>query len=187
MCLLTFGFLSHFDWRFNEFPNCISETLLVVKKVMKTDYVWEILYGFVCPFQFNIFHALPCMVNPVLPTGNHSWLENGYNSSVSNKYIFVEHWWMIWWCGSTCPQFYESNDHYVIKLVFTENHMIHFIPDVCKDQIVPVDSHNFRLKGGRTQGSNCTSKLYFGHFFNLRLFDLMVKIKGSSEEWKLNK
>lgn len=105
-CYVSFEFWSHFDWRrFNEFTNFISGTLLVVKKAMKTDYV--------CPFQFNIacfaLHGLFCVAR-------HSWLENGYNSFVINKYIFVEHWCMIWWCGSTCPEFYESNDHYVIKL-----------------------------------------------------------------------
>jgi len=112
-CYVSFEFWSHFDWRrFNEFTNFISGTLLVVKKVMKTDYVWQFLYGFVFPFQFNIacfaLHGRSCVAH-------HSWLEYGYNSSVINKYIFVEHWCMIWWCGSTCPQFYEWNDHYVIK------------------------------------------------------------------------
>lgn len=70
--------------------------------------VLSALSNLICRACFAL-HGQSCVAH-------HSWLENGYNSSVNNKYIFVEHWFMIWWCGSTCPQFYESNDHYVIKL-----------------------------------------------------------------------
>jgi len=48
--LLDFGVILIDDLM--NFPISFPETLLVVKKLMKTDYVWEILYGFVCPFQF---------------------------------------------------------------------------------------------------------------------------------------
>lgn len=57
-----------------NFPVPFPETLLGVKKVMKTDYVWEFLYGSVCPFQFNV----ACFALPGLScVAHHSWWD-GY-------------------------------------------------------------------------------------------------------------